>query len=467
MKRLISISLVLLMLTSLIYGGENVSIEDIKPNVFAGVIRDTSPTSEKNWNMQHAVNVEIVHSLKSGDWLTEWVARPGRPSVPIDTIVTTDGPEKYHIINKISGTSKEWLFSADIARAMEAAFDSFREKDKDYQCCLIIITKGQMSNKQVAQIRRYAGAFKARGWAVCITCDKKHANRKLLVAANNKELDIRFIDKASLSDWIDNVRSASVYKSSKGTATRKAKPELEVHDKQPIKTKDGRSMPLVIPTEGAKQPIEVKIVELPGEKGFDDVNMPDSGKYPSEITKKDHRPIDKEISTANGTKDGQKRKSSIIKTVLAIIFLIGVLGAMFLIVFSYSKSTTGPRAFDQTDDNIQYRLIAFLANQKYDMGPLDALGEITIGNGIGSTIFIDEETIEDKHVRIFKSRKGLKIQNLADSPIIVNGLELTHRRKTILNLPVDIELTNDVTVTVLSEPVEMNKEFNSDENENI
>ena len=155
MKRLILIPLILLMLTSLIHGVENMPIDDIETNVFAGVIRGKSPTSDKKWNIQHALNVEIIHNLRDGDWLKEWVARPGRPSVLIDTIITVDGFEKNHIINKISGTSKEWFFSADIARAIAATFDSFHEKEKDYRCCLIIITKGQMDNKQADQIRRY------------------------------------------------------------------------------------------------------------------------------------------------------------------------------------------------------------------------------------------------------------------------------------------------------------------------
>ena len=45
------------------------------------------------------------------------------------------------------------------------------------------------------------------------------------------------------------------------------------------------------------------------------------------------------------------------------------------------------------------------------------------------------------------------------SPIITNGFELTHRRKSILDLPVDIELAGDVTITVLSELVEIDKEL--------
>jgi hypothetical protein len=390
--------------------------------------------------------------MKSGDRLKEWVARPGKPSVLIDTVITSDGYEKHRIINKIYDTSKEWFFSADIDRAMKAAFDGIREKDKNYQCCLIIITKGQMSNKKVAKIRRYAYAFKERGWVVCIVCDREKANLRFLVAGNNDEFDIQFIDQTSLSDWIDNIRTTSAQNKLKDTATQK--------------TKDSKVQPSVRSDGGVKQPIEVKIVGLPDGKTYKDVNIPDSDRYRSEVTKKDSRSTDKE-APPSGTENGQKPKHSVLKTIWAIIFLIGIAVAMFLIVFSRRKSATGSRAVDQTDDNIPSHLIAFYGDHRYDLGPLDALGEILIGSGLGSTIYIDNETVEDKHVRIFKSRRELKIQNLACSPIIINGLELTHRRKSILDLPVDIELTSDATVTVLSEPVETNKELNDYENENI
>ena len=454
MKRLILISLILLMPTSLIYGVENMPAKNIKPNVFAGVIRDKSPTSEKKWNIQHALNVEIIHSLRDGDWLKEWVARPGRPFVLIDTMITANGFEKNYIINNISGTSKEWFFSANIPRTMETTFESFRKNDKDYQCCLIIITKGKMSNKEADQIRRYASIFKVRGWPVCIVSDKKETNRRLLIAGNNDEFDIQFIDEASISDWINNVRRNSAHKELplKEATIKQPEPKAQQDAVTPSKP-DDKSSDVISASQKAEGPIEVKIVGLPDKKAVDDgVNAKT-----------------KEVKAKQQGKEGSKkndRKRLISKIVWPVITILVTLGLMSLIVFSKGKSATKSRATDQTDDNMPSHLIVFYRDQRYDLGSLDALGEIFIGSGIGSTIYIDNETVEDKHIRIFNSRRELKIQNLAGLPIIINGLELTHRRKSILDLPVDIELTSDVTVTVLSEPVETNKELNDYENEN-
>jgi hypothetical protein len=557
MKRLLSLSLVLFVLTSLTYGEENISAKDVKPKVFLCVIRDTSPADEKCWNMQDAVNIEVFYSLREGDQLKELLARPGNPSILIDSIITADGFEKKYILNKISGISKEWLSSADIASAMEAAFDSFNQKGKNYQCLLIIITKGQMDNEHIAHIRRYAGAFKARGWPVCIVCDQEHTNRELLIAANNTELDIRFIDNASLSDWIDNVRSSSALKNLKDTTTQ-PKPKSETIDES-IKAKDGKATSVVIPDGSVKQPIEVKFVEPPQQKaivdvnkhkvgqapeeaipkpdavadkkGNDgsvkqpievkfveppqqkaivDVNKPKVGHAPEEAIPKSDAVADKKVNdgsvkqaievkfveppqqkaivdankpkvgqplakatakqgagTENKVNDSKKHKPSILDFIPIAILLAMFIGVTGLIVYLNSKLSLNSSFDVEENEGQQSHLIAFVFEQRYDLGPLDALGEITVGKGVGSTIYIDNETIEDRHLRIFKSGTGLKTQNLAPSPIIVSGSELAPRKKAVLDLPADIELTSEVTITVLSEPVEIDKEADNYETENV
>jgi hypothetical protein len=363
------------------------------------------------------------------------------------------------ILNNISGISKEWLSFADIARAMETAFDSFIEKGKNYQCLLIIITKGQLSNDHVADIRRYAGAFKARGWPVCIVCDREQANRTLLVAANNREFNVQFTDKTSLSDWIDNVRITSILKNQEET-TIPTKPKLEASE-EPVKTEDGKSTSAVIPDGSVKQPIEVKIVELPREKAFVDATKPVEGQTQAKAKVKQGAGADNKVN------DRKKRKSSVLDVIPIAILLTMILGAIGLVVYFGSKPASKSASQTEENENIQHHLIALVFDQRYDLGASDEISEITIGKGIGSTIYIDNETVEDKHLRIFRNRNGLKVQNLAPFPVTVNGIELTPRRKTILDLPADIQLTPEVTVTILSELLEMDKEVNSRATENI
>lgn len=157
-KYLLSIIPSLQVLTSLSYGEEKIIYAANRPKMLAGVIRDTTPASEEIWNMENAVNVEIVDALKNHERLIEWIAYPRKHVVLADTIFNDHDAEKNHIINGISNTSRELLFPADIVATME--------REKEYRCFLIVICKGQMSDDQVSQIRRYAGAFRAKVWPV-------------------------------------------------------------------------------------------------------------------------------------------------------------------------------------------------------------------------------------------------------------------------------------------------------------
>jgi len=135
---------------------------------------------------------------------------------------------------------------------------------------------------------------------------------------------------------------------------------------------------------------------------------------------------------------------------LWLIVLSGMV-VFALIRFLQSRRPSEPLFADKSDETLQYSLFAFLGDQKHDLGPLESLAEVTIGKGIGSTIYIDKEAIEEKHLRIFKKRNRIKVQNLASSPVLVNGIELTSRKKADLDLPAEIELASDVSISLINE----------------
>jgi len=126
MKKLILI----LMLLSIWF----ICIEDVfsaskaETNVFLCAILDTSPNSEKQWNILRSLLLESVHNLREGDKLQILAARPGNPSMKITTVLgKPDGFERDMIIEVVSAIRKEFLFGADLPKAMKVAFDSFRE----------------------------------------------------------------------------------------------------------------------------------------------------------------------------------------------------------------------------------------------------------------------------------------------------------------------------------------------------
>jgi len=451
-----SVILVLLVLAlSLPAQAEDKSAADVC-SVHLCIVLDCGATSQRSWDMLKTTAIETLYSLKPGDRVEVVVAYPFKTYLQIDAAISAADKGDYEkMAKKLAALDKELLFGSDMSRAVESAYQQLGKNDHGRKCC-VILTSGKLNDGHVKEIRQLGLAFKARGWPLCIVCDKEQTNRKLLVAANNRELDIQFLDKSSLPDWIGNVRVPLLQKRVIETKIQEKEPILKIHDKRPSKPEPGKIVPPVTPVEAAKSPIEVQIVELSREKVFWDANKPKVGQSPSKAKGKPDAVADNKVN------DSKKRKSSV-PDYLPLAFLLTMILGAIIMVLCLAKSS--PRTVKDVDN--QYCLVALVFDQRYDLGLLDVLGEITVGKGVGSTIYIDSETIEDKHLRIFRNRNGLQVQNLALSPITVNGVELAHRRKTILDLPADIQLTDGVTVTLISEPLEIEKEANSHETENI
>ena len=423
------------------------------------IVLDCGATSQRSWDMLKTTAIETLYSLNPGDRVEVIAAYPFKTYLQIDAAISAADKTDYEkMVKKLAALDKELLFGSDMSRAVESAYQHLGKNGHGRKCC-VILTSGKLNDGHVKEIRQLGLAFKARGWPLCIVCDRKRTNRELLIAANNKELDIRFIDNASLSDWIDNFRSSSALKNLKDTTTQ-PKPKSETVDES-VKAKDDKATSTVIPDSSVKQPIEVKIVEMPREKTFEDANRPKVGQPPEKAKVKPDAIADKKV---NG---GKKHKSSILNFIPIALLIAMLMGAIGLIVYSGSKPPLKSPIEAGEDEGQQNHLIAFVFERRYDLGPLDALGEITVGKGVGSTIYIDNEKVKDRHLRIFKSRNDLKAQNLASFPVAVNGVELLPRRKTILELPADIQLTSDVTITFIAEYLEVDKEVNNHETENL
>ena len=453
----ISVILVLLVIAlSLPVQADDKSAADVR-SVHLCIILDCGATSQRSWDMLKTTAIETLYSLNPSDRVEVIAAYPFKTYLQIDAAVSAEDKGDYEkMAKKLAALDKELLFGSDMSRAVEAAYQHLDKNGHGRKCC-VILTSGKLNDRHVKEIRQLGLAFKARGWPLCIVCDKEQANRSLLVAANNREFDIQFTDKTSLPDWIGNIRVPLLQKRVLETKIQEKEPVLKIHDKRPSKPEPGKIVPPVTPVETAKSPIEVKIVELPREKAFGDANKPKVGQSPSKAKGKPDA-----VAADDKVNDSKKRKSSVPDNIPLAILLTMILGAIILVLCAAKSS---PRTVK--DEDKQYCLVAFVFDQRYDLGFLDVLGEITVGKGVGSTIYIDSETIENKHLRIFRNRNGLQVQNLALSPITVNGVELSHRRKTILDLPADIQLTDGVTVTLISEPLEIEKEANSHEAENI
>jgi hypothetical protein len=239
MKRLISI--IVLLSVAWVHTGPAFSATDAEKKICLSIILDSSPNTDTQWDILRALLLQAVHNLREGDKLEILLARPGTPSTQMSLVMgRPDSFERDHIIEVVAGLNKEFLFDVDVSRAVKAALESLRKNDGLYQPGLLVLTDGRMSDRQVGQIRRLHSLFKERGWPVCMTCDGNKANRQLLAAGNRDEIDLRFIDRPFLSQWIHSVRSPG------GTAATSTEKETEPGETVADKVGD-----IVHPVDGA------------------------------------------------------------------------------------------------------------------------------------------------------------------------------------------------------------------------
>lgn len=474
MKRLISI--VVLLSAAFMCIGDAFSASNAEKNIFLSIILDSSPNTEKQWTIMKALLLQSVHSLRQGDKLEILLARPGNPSTKMSIVLgQLDSFERDQIIEIVSGMHKEFLFGADLGKAMKTAFATLQENDSKYQCGLMVLTDGNVSYGQADQICKMSSVLRARGWPVCITCDSGEANRRLLAAGNRNEIDLRFIDRPFLSQWISSVRSYAASVADRPEPKRTAADEgrdiptaAEDSSVQPAPKREASAGSAV----GKREPVDVRIIDMPaftpgGDAGARDTSDANDvalerravAKDSEELEFADHQPDDETAQT------GSRKPLPLLALTAGGLLAAGLFAAAYLVRkdrLSVAAARGDVTAGDGPSQSIPSHIVAYIGDRRQDLGDADAALEITLGKGLGSTVYIDNEGVSDTHVRIFRARKILKVQNLAAIPIVINGAELRPKAKTQLDLPADIELAPGVSVTLLTEPIEADTEDQSD-----
>ena len=87
-------------------------------------------------------------------------------------------------------------------------------------------------------------------------------------------------------------------------------------------------------------------------------------------------------------------------------------------------------------------LIAKLNGQTHTLGHEDRIGTIYVGSGPNNTIKIPDKSISDRHVKIFKKRNDLMLQNIGKTPITINSTAIKPNAKQRLITPSVIEFNN-------------------------
>ena len=423
-----------------------------EPNLHLAVVLDSSPASNKEWDLIKGQLLEAVHALKSGDALDVLIARPGEPKILVSTRITeSHSLQRDQVTALVSGLPKQLLFGADFGKALQTANDRLQSRGPGRRQCLIILTHGRREDRQIERIRKWARTFQSNNWPVCITCDQRRANRDLLTAASQKEFDVRFLDRPLLADWIDEVRD-------RFTIKRDSHPE-KIDPSSDLTPLDFSRL-----LDWVKEPVKVQIVNpqvlLPS---------PSEGGVQADPTTTG---TSSENDPANTKPEKRGGLSNWFKIpILALVWAgggVATLGVIALGIAGLSKRLSRMQQHSEygaADENFtgQEHLFAYYGEERLDLGEQAALTEITIGREIGSTILLDHEGIQNRHLRIVKKRKKLIARNCSDEPVTVNGIKLSASAKTELTLPAEVVL-GGVTVSLQNETIDFDMEAQSDEN---
>lgn len=399
--------------------------------LFLGVVIDSSPASDKAWNIRKSRAVELISSLKPGDKVVVVEARPGRPSVRALAVV--GGPEKTglnEVISSISVLGKELLSKADVARGVETVCDLFQTEGQGYHGCLVVLTNGRISNRQVRNILRMASTCSNLNHSVCFTCDPTVANQALMDAGKQKLLDIRFASNPRLVFWLQAVRES-------------------ITPTTPLFTPPADNNDALADEKVPSEPEEPEQPEIHKPDITPDINATGEPCEPNEL--------EEVPQTATGS------SWAVILIVIVVLMMLSI--AVILVGARLRKgslNTSPTDSYLDSDiaDDVVTHLKALIGDRDVDLGPLGMVSEFSIGSDHSCGLCIEDEKIAGKHAKVFRTRKSLKIENYDGAPISVDGVPIKMYQKRILNLPADIELVPGIVVSLYIEPIESEKEDN-------
>lgn len=189
-------------------------MHDSKP-IFLVIVLDTSPTSAANWKQIKLLACRAIDYLQPAEKVAVLSARPaGKPSMHISCVIESPYiSSRQNLSSCIADIGQAFfLFKADVAKAVEVAFNQLKEQSEKYACCLLVLSDGNLPDNQIDEIRRLAAAYKACNWPIYFTVTRD-ANRCLFVAGSQNELEVGLIYEANLAQWFEKVRHSATLKS--------------------------------------------------------------------------------------------------------------------------------------------------------------------------------------------------------------------------------------------------------------
>jgi len=461
-------------LSSLAQAGAVDVTETAPQKISLALVFDSSPAPGGTWRQMKAVACDTVDHLQEGDRILVLRARDGDPVLHTDAMVRpSPSPGRKNLHACIHSIRQGFFLSkADAAKAIAAAFDDLSKQPGGYRRCLLVVSAGNLSSYQMRQIRRLAAAYRFHGWPVGFVVGKD-ASRDLFLAASQGEFDVMFLNDGDLPAWLDGIRRPQAKPERPAPDVRD--PQAETESAKPAEPPQAeKEEKLDEPRPASSDPEARSGSEDTPPDRIGDKGDPNRLHLPPDVPEPEPNPPESVPATP--------RKRSWLRALVAHEYAPAVgagvvtVGLIVLVVLATRSSGRGgdlPALDESGEFATPHKLMCTAGEQEYDLGEEEHIHTLVIGNGVISAVpLMDDEELEDEHVKIIRRRHGWQIKNLAEQPIVVDGSALKKNGKLDLLLPATVELTKNSRITLSRAPVlapepEMQLSGESHESENL
>jgi len=460
-----------LIIVSLMFASVCLSAQEAVPaknQLALTIILDTSSSCDRHRPDFVSLSRQAISScLSPGDYIEVISAHSGKPKIRIAQTIKSGNPEEIRSITAILKTLRcGFLSNASISKALEMAITRLNKicSQNDYRrCAVIIFGDGQLSDSDAQNVVELSKHLQKGDQSLYVTGTTK-TSKRLLVAANQGKLQWSLISEANPVIWL-RPRGASALtaerlttsKPSEGDETAgpnepKAAPSVQESERHAVESRQIKT------AEGPEYEVRTSLDSRVSFSRFDEKPGGIGGVALEDVPKETEQRSSSDAEQPEGqTKEkappfwqrawrqlhGFTRRTFWWLLVPLLVLLL-VLGIVFAAGFKEARRwqsmiTSRLKKNRSSDSGV---LIAKLNGQTYRLGKLDTFRAVNVGKGINNTIRIDDKSLSDRHLQVFKRGNALMVRNLSQSPIAVNGTQVKRRGKHPLVLPSVVELSD-------------------------
>jgi hypothetical protein len=412
---------------------------------------------------------QATRTLEPGDHLEILSARPSHPRIELaHTIRKGDAAEAKMIDTALERIHAQFLSQASVANALETAFTRLQmicSKRHFERVVVIVLTDGRLDRHQIPRILAIADRFDKNRWSLYVTGTRDTA-RDILVAAHNSRFIWSSISEANPSLWLDrqaDVPASRTDEAPKTTVVAPAPPKPEPTDIPVVR--DALKKPALGPrrTQTAQEQaysITTRIDAITSVEALAESPGDERPALPARAVVEPNQATETAavepptVLPIEPPKDPEPSRWAPLKEVMRrwwwLIPIAVVFGGFAFVI---SRNVLGParrwdgkakatlKAGSRDEPGM---LVATCNGHSYHLGPADSFHSANVGRGVGNTIRLADESVEDTHVRISRKGSNFVLKNISKTPVSVGVDQVRPGGKHRFVIPADIRI-NDKT----------------------